>query len=170
MYIYDTPSPSSNYNEKCFRQNLYWKSKTVSCSISLFIENRAIYEIISKNIADPDRPQMAIWRMYFETWITEIADTNWEYVILIVFHSKNCLAKITQSYITRIFTPLLNNKTNTLKTYSQKILKKSHICHIPGLIKYLEFGAKELFGISHCPSQRLFHGLRNAVTVFPWKL
>jgi hypothetical protein len=30
-----------------------------------FFENRAVYEIIWKNILEPDRPQKTIWRMRF---------------------------------------------------------------------------------------------------------
>jgi hypothetical protein len=63
MYINVTLSPSSNYNEKCFRQKLYRKPKTVLGSISLFTKNRAVYEIMCKNITDPDRPLLTIWRM-----------------------------------------------------------------------------------------------------------
>jgi len=34
-------------------------------------ENRAFYEIMRKNIAEPDRPQMTIWRMRIACWMTE---------------------------------------------------------------------------------------------------
>ena len=81
------------------------------------------------------------------------------------FHGKCSWANTSQSLITRTFTLLLSNKPNTLKNISQNSLKKSYICHIPGLIKYLGFRDKQLFAISHCLRQSLFHGLRNAVTV-----
>jgi hypothetical protein len=42
-------------------------------SNSLF-ENRAVYEIMWKNIVQPDRPQMTIWRMRITRWIPK--DTN----------------------------------------------------------------------------------------------
>jgi hypothetical protein len=40
-----------------------------------------------KNIVEPDRPQMAIWRMRIAWWITKASDTHThsEYVILTVF-------------------------------------------------------------------------------------
>jgi len=38
-----------------------------------------------KNTADPDRPQMAIWRMRIACWITKATDTHSEYVMLIAF-------------------------------------------------------------------------------------
>jgi hypothetical protein len=36
------------------------KIKTILCSIILFPENSAVYEIIWKNIVQPDRPNMTI--------------------------------------------------------------------------------------------------------------
>ena len=38
-------------NEKCFRQKLQGKSKHISYSIT-FSENRAVYEIMWKNVAE----------------------------------------------------------------------------------------------------------------------
>ena len=38
-----------------------------------------------KNIVEPDRPQMTIWRMRIACWISKATDTHSEYVILIAF-------------------------------------------------------------------------------------
>ena len=38
-----------------------------------------------KNIVQPDRPQMTIWRMRIACWIPKATNTHSEYVILIVF-------------------------------------------------------------------------------------
>jgi hypothetical protein len=35
----------------------------ISCSINFFLENRTVYEIMCKNIVQPDRPQMTVWPM-----------------------------------------------------------------------------------------------------------
>jgi len=45
------------------------------CSIT-FSENRAFYEIMWKNIVQPDRPQTTIWRMRIAYWVTKTADTH----------------------------------------------------------------------------------------------
>jgi len=37
--------------------------KRILSFITFFFENRAVYEIMWKNIVEPDRPQMTIWRM-----------------------------------------------------------------------------------------------------------
>jgi hypothetical protein len=39
-------------------------------------ENRAVYEIIWKNIVEPDRPQMTIWRMRIAFWISKASSTH----------------------------------------------------------------------------------------------
>jgi len=36
-----------------------------------------------ENMLDPDRPQMAMWRMRVACWISETTDTHSEYEILI---------------------------------------------------------------------------------------
>ena len=51
-------------------------------------ENRAVYEIMRKNTAEADRPQMTIWRMRTACWITTAIDTHSEYVIFIAFQGQ----------------------------------------------------------------------------------
>ena len=77
-YIYDI-SLNSSYNENFFRQNLYRKAKDILCSIHFFSENHSVYEIMWKNIVEPDRPQMTrgiIRLMPFSCWITKARDTH----------------------------------------------------------------------------------------------
>ena len=45
----------------------------------------AVYEIIRKKVAAPDRPQMAVWCMRFACWISKAIDTHSEYVIPTAF-------------------------------------------------------------------------------------
>ena len=47
-----------------------------------FPKNRAVYEIMRRNIVVSGRQRMTIWHMRFECWITKATDTNPEYVIL----------------------------------------------------------------------------------------
>jgi len=53
-----------------------------------FSKNRAVYEIIWKNMVQPDRPQMTIWRMGLARSITRAIDTHSEWVIFL-FHGNN---------------------------------------------------------------------------------
>ena len=72
---------------KIFWPKCVEKIKThIFCSInSPPPQNRAIYEIMWKNILQPDRPQMPIRRMRIARWITTATDPHSEYVILIAF-------------------------------------------------------------------------------------
>jgi hypothetical protein len=58
---------------------------TFFCSIHVFFEHRAVYEITCKNTVQPDRPQTTIWRMRIACWIPKSRHTHTEYVILTVF-------------------------------------------------------------------------------------
>jgi len=71
-----------NVSDRSWREN---QNKYFMFS-KLFIENRAVYEIMwKKNIVDPCRTQMAIWRMRIACWTPKATRTHSEYVILIVF-------------------------------------------------------------------------------------
>ena len=61
------------------------KTRTLRSIIFFSFENRAVYEMMRKNIAEPDRPQMTIWRMGIARWIPQATNTHSEYVILIDF-------------------------------------------------------------------------------------
>jgi len=47
--------------------------------------NRAVYEIMWKNVLAPDRPLLTTWRMRFACCITRATNTHSECVILIAF-------------------------------------------------------------------------------------
>ena len=52
---------------------------------NFFFYNCAVYEIMWKNVVEPGRPQMTIWRMRIVCWIPKATDTHSKYVILIDF-------------------------------------------------------------------------------------
>ena len=54
-------------------------------------ESSAVYEITWKNILEPDRPQMTIWRMRIVCWTPKATDTHSQYVILITFPQQQWL-------------------------------------------------------------------------------
>jgi hypothetical protein len=59
-----------------FRTKIVYKMKThILCSITFFSENRAVYEIMSKNMVEPERPQMTIWRRV-AYWISKATRTQ----------------------------------------------------------------------------------------------
>jgi len=52
---------------------------------NFFPKNCAIYEMMWKNMVEPERPQMTIWHMHFVCWTTEVKETHSEYVISFAF-------------------------------------------------------------------------------------
>ena len=56
----------------------------VLCSI-IFSENCAVWEIMWKNIVEPDRPQMTIWCTCIACWMIKATNTHSECVIHIAF-------------------------------------------------------------------------------------
>ena len=58
-------------------------------------ENRAVCEIMWKNIVETDRPTMTVWRMRIACWIPQTTDTRSEYAILTVFPLQQWLNEIT---------------------------------------------------------------------------
>ena len=53
----------------------------------------AVYEIIWKNIVEPDRQQMTVWRMHIACWIPKATNTLSESVICIAFPPQLWLRK-----------------------------------------------------------------------------
>jgi len=50
-----------------------------------FFENSDFYEIMGKNILQPDKPQVKLWHMRTACWIPKATNTHTGCVILIVF-------------------------------------------------------------------------------------
>jgi hypothetical protein len=84
MYIYGNTWINFSDNERCLRKKVAEEKTHILCSIT-FSENRAIYEMMWKNMVEPERPQITIRRMRTASWITNVTDTHSEYVILIAF-------------------------------------------------------------------------------------
>jgi hypothetical protein len=59
---------------------------------NFFSENRAFYEVIWKNMVEPDRPHdNTVWPMRFSCWISKATGTHSEYVIRIAFSRQQWL-------------------------------------------------------------------------------
>ena len=52
---------------------------------NVFMYNPAVYEIMWRNFAERDRPQMTIWRWRIACWIALSINTHLDYVIFIAF-------------------------------------------------------------------------------------
>jgi hypothetical protein len=64
-----------------------------------FLENRAVYDIMWRNVVEPGRPQMTIWRMYISRQIHKARNTNSEYVMLTAFRLQQLLQERTLTLI-----------------------------------------------------------------------
>ena len=59
IYVFNNISLNSSKDREVFQTNVVEKiTKHILCSIFFFFENRAVYEIMRKNIAKPDTSQM----------------------------------------------------------------------------------------------------------------
>jgi hypothetical protein len=74
-----------NVSGQSCREN---KKNTFYVKIFFLILNCAVYEIMWKNMGEPDRPQMSL---YTACRITKATDTHSEYVILIAFPQLQCV-------------------------------------------------------------------------------
>jgi len=61
-----------------------------------------------KNIVEPDRPQMIIWRKGIAFWITMATNTHSEYLILWLSHNHNQFTNTLRRYVIRILPVLFN--------------------------------------------------------------
>jgi hypothetical protein len=60
-------------------------------SVTSFFENRALYDIMWKNIVEPGRPQRKIWCIRIACWITKATSTESQCVTHTVFTLQQCL-------------------------------------------------------------------------------
>jgi len=78
-----------NVSDKSRREN----QNTYFVFSPFFPKNHAVYEIMWKNIVEPKRPQMAIWRTCVACWIPKGTDIHSEYVRLTAFPLQQWLHK-----------------------------------------------------------------------------
>jgi hypothetical protein len=76
-------------SDKIYRENL----NTRFVFSNFFSENRAVYEIMWKNVVEADR-QMTVWRMRIACWIPKATNTlsKYEYVTPITFSTATVVA------------------------------------------------------------------------------
>ena len=70
---------------KMFQTKVVEKLETHIRSITFFLKNQAIYEIIWKNVVQLVRPQLTIWHMYIACWIPNATNRHTGCIILISF-------------------------------------------------------------------------------------
>jgi uncharacterized membrane protein YcjF (UPF0283 family) len=83
----------SSYNDERFGQNFRENQNTHTlCSKKIPPPpNHALNEIMWKNIVEPGRSQMKIWRMIIACWIPRAINSHSEYVTRIAFSRQQWL-------------------------------------------------------------------------------
>jgi hypothetical protein len=78
------------------------------------VENRAVCEIMWKNIVETGRPQMSIWRMRFACWIPQPTNTLLHYVTIIAFPLQQWLQEFASMLRYAYIACLVLNKVSVL--------------------------------------------------------
>jgi len=113
--------PEGLVNNPVFETKFLEKFKThILCTVNFSPENHAVYEVTWKNLVQPDRSQLTLWRMRISCCMLQTHIHNMQYLLL--FHGKNgdkdaphcyvynyipCLVKDCSSGATQI-----SNRTN----------------------------------------------------------
>jgi hypothetical protein len=76
---------------------------------NFFFENRAVCEIIWKNIAERGRPQMTIWRMRLHIGYPRLQTHTQNVYDLLIFHGNNGCTNAPQYYLYSFIARLVVN-------------------------------------------------------------
>ena len=89
---HSVPSTMRNVSDRyCENQTTHFMLNNIFC------KNRAFYEIMWKNIVEPDRPLMTTWHIVTVCFVPKATDTYTEYVILIVFSQQRWLHELVSA-------------------------------------------------------------------------
>jgi len=69
-----------------------------------FFSKMCRFGYMLKNMVQPDWPQMTVWRILIEYWITMTRYTHSGQVILLFFHSKNGCKNVPQCNVIKLVT------------------------------------------------------------------
>jgi hypothetical protein len=97
-----------------FQTKVVEKIKThIECSNPPPPENRAVYEIMRKNMVERGRPHMTVWRMRIAVWIPKATNIHSEYVRINAFarqkwlHERASMLRYTYSAcLVRLYTDI----------------------------------------------------------------
>ena len=78
-----------NVSDKSCREN----QNTHFMFNNFIFENLAVYEVMWKNIVQPERKQMTLWHMRVACWTPKATNTHSEYVTIIAFPPATMVAR-----------------------------------------------------------------------------
>jgi len=86
-----------NISDKSLREN----QNTHILFSNFFFRNRTLYEIVRKNVVEPDRQQITVWCMRIACCITKARNTHLKYVRLSSFPLQQWFTNALPHYVTR---------------------------------------------------------------------
>jgi hypothetical protein len=96
--------------------------------LTTFLKNRAMNEIMCKNIVEPGGPHMAIWRMRIACWVTKATNIHSDCIIVIAFPRQQWLHEsasvLLYAFIACLVFSVFNIMSNFMKsvmTYEEEI-------------------------------------------------
>jgi len=93
-------SLNSSQNDKYFRQLCRINRNTLYIFNNFFSENRAVFKVIWKNVVEPDRSQMTIWRMDIACWIPKATNSTQNMQQLLLCHcNKVTVIRLSVTFI-----------------------------------------------------------------------
>jgi len=94
-------------SDKCCREN----ENTILCSVffSKIVPN---LDVMWKNMVQPDRPQMPIWRMRISCWIPYALKTHSQYAVPIAIPLQRRLHRTPQCYVICLMPVFLSSSSN----------------------------------------------------------
>jgi hypothetical protein len=115
-------------------EKLVEKIKKIYFLLTIFFPKIVQFAISGKNIVEPNRTQMIIWRLRIACWITKASSTYSDYVILFAFPLQQWLRGAPKHYAIRALpvsfpTALLQNISKLLLLFS-KISFKIALCPV----------------------------------------
>ena len=110
---------------------------------NFFFENLAVYKIMWKNIVQPYRTQMTMWRMHIACWIPQTTDTHSEYVILL-FHCNSGGTNAPQCYVIVYCLSCYNRSRECLRRGTHRVLIQNTLLFVVFFILG-DFPASEVY-------------------------
>ena len=114
-----------NVTDESCRENI---NTHIVCSVIFFPRKLCLYEIMWKNIVEPDRPQMTVWR--FAWWILKSTNKHTEYVIVIAYHGNIIYTNAPVRYVIVHFLSCckINSEVKDPRTYNPLEREKLLLC------------------------------------------
>jgi hypothetical protein len=109
-----------------FQTNVVEEIKTQFRVPHFFFENRAIYEIMRKNMVEPITTQNTIWRMRIACCIPKVTKTHSEYVILIAFPLQQWLhERASMLRCSTLLVVHITQRRRPIRSYTPAIFRNS---------------------------------------------